>query len=121
MKTPSNPRLPQRYPLRSRLKRTTTCPSDPSTLELIPFVLSPPFQPYRFLEPTRRGKHKNKYKKSPSKSPPPSKDKNMSFEPTNNDSGRGMSGRGQISIGSEQRHISELTEFPPAHSVITPL
>ena len=115
MKMPSNPRLPQRYPLRSRSRKTKTCPNDPSTPELAPFVLSPPFQPYRFLEPTRQGRHKSKYEKSPSKSLPPSRGESTSFEPANNDSERGMSGRSQISIGSEQRCISELTEFPPAH------
>ena len=30
-----------------------------------------------------------------------------------------MSGRGQISIDFEQRHISELTELPPAHRALS--
>ena len=47
MKMPPNPQLPQRYHLRSRSRKTRTCPSDPSTPEPIPFAQSPPSQPYQ--------------------------------------------------------------------------
>ena len=114
-----SPRPSQRYPLRSRLRKTKTCPSGPSTPEPIPFVLSPPFQPYRFLEPTQQGRHKSKSEKSPNSSLPPSNGEGSSSGPVSSDSERGMSGRGQISIGSGQKCISELIEFPLAHRALS--
>ena len=114
-----NPRLPQRYPLRLRLRKTKICPSSPSTPKPAPFILSPPFRPYRFLEPTQQGRHKNKSKKSPNRSLPPSNSESSSSGPTSSDSERGMSRHGQISIGSEQKHTSELTELPLAHRALS--
>ena len=118
MKTPPNPRLPQRYLLKLRLRKTMTCPSNPLTPEPVPFALSPPFRPYQFLEPTWQGKHKNKSKRSPNKLLPPSKGENTSSGPASNNSEKGMSGRGQTSIGSEKRCTSELTELPPVHRAL---
>ena len=119
MKMPPNPRLPQRYPLRSRLRKTTTCLSDPLISKPIPFALSPPFWPYRFLEPMWQGKHKSKFKRLPNKSPPPSKGESSNSGPVSSGSEKGMSGCGQISIGSEQRRTSELTKLPPAHRALS--
>ena len=118
-KMPLNPRLPQRYPLRSRLRKTKICPSDPLIPEPAPFVLSPPFRPYRFSEPTQQGRHKNKSEKSLNRSLPPSKDESLSSGPVSSDTKRGMSGHGQISIGSEQRRTSELTKLPPVHRALS--
>ena len=67
----------------------------------------------------RWGKHKNKSKRSPNKFLPPSKGKNTSFGPASSDSEKGMSGRSQTSIGSEQRRTSELTELPPVHRALS--
>ena len=96
-----------------------TCPSDPLTPKPVPFALSPPFRPYRFLKPTWRGKHKNKSKRLPNKLPPPSKGENTSFRPTSSGSEKGMSRHGQTSIGSEQRCTSGLTELPPVHRALS--
>ena len=108
---PPNPQLPQRYHLRSRLRKTRTCPSDPSTPEPIPFAQSPPSRPYQSSGHMQQDRLKNKSKRSPSRSPPPSKGENTNSKPTNSDSEKGMSGRGQISIGSEWRPTKELTEL----------
>ena len=101
--------------MRSKLRKTKTCPSGPSTPEPIPFVLSPPFQPYRFSEPMQQGRLKNKSKKSLNRLPPPSNGRSSSSRPVSNDSKKGMSGRGQILLGSEQKRTSELIELPLAH------
>ena len=119
MKMPPNPRLPQRYHLRSRLKKIKTCLSDPSTPEPVPFAQFLPSQPYQSLGPMQWGRCKSKSKRSSDRSPPPSKGENMNSEPVNSDSEKGMSGHGQISIGSEQRHISKLTELPLAHRALS--
>ena len=118
MKMPPNPRLPYMYHLRLRSKRTKTCPSDPLIPEPVPFAQSPPSRCYQSLEPMRQGICKSKSKRSQSKSPPPSKGENMNFGPTSSDFEKGMSGCGQISIGSEQRHISELIELPLARRAL---
>ena len=119
MKMPPNPQLPQRYHLRSRLKKIKTCPSDPSTPEPVPFAQFLPSQPYQSLGPMQRGGCKSKSKRSSDRLPPPSKGENMNSEPLNSDSEKGMSRHSQISIGSEQRHTSKLTELPLAHRALS--
>ena len=113
-KMPLNPRLPHMYHLRSRSKRIKTCPSDPSIPKPAPSVQSLPSQPYQSSGRMQQGRHKSKSKRSPDRLPPPSKGENKNFEPASNSSEKGMSGHGQISIGSEQRCISEITELPLA-------
>ena len=114
MKMPPNPRLPHMYQLRSRLKKIKTCPRDPLTPEPTPSAQSPPSRPYRSSGPMQQGRRKSKSKRSLNRSLPPSKGENMNFGPTSNDSKKGMSGHSQISIGSEQRCTSKLTELPLA-------
>ena len=96
MRMPSNPQLPQRYHLRSRLKKIKTCPSDPSTPKPIPFTQFPPSRPYQSSGHMQQGRHKSKSKRSLGRSPPPSKGENVNSRPANSDSEKGMSRRSQI-------------------------
>ena len=57
---------------------------------------------------------KNKSKKSWDRLLPPSKGENKNFGPASSDFEQEMSRCSQITIGSEQKHISELKEFPLA-------
>ena len=62
----------------------------------------------------QQDRHKSKSKRSLDRLLPPSKGENTNSGPANSDSKKGMSGCGQISIGSELRHTRELTELPLA-------
>ena len=114
-KMPPNPRLPHTYHLRLRLKKTKTCPSNPLTSLTPSSVWSLPSLSYPSLGHMQRDKLKNKSKKSQGRLLPLFKGENQNFEPLSSDSEQRMSGCGQISIDSRQKHTSELTEFPLAH------
>ena len=119
MRMSPSPRLPQRYHLRSRSRKIKICPSDPSTPEPIPFAQCLPSWPYQSSGHMQQGRLKSKSKRSPGRLPPPSKGENTNSGPTNNNSKKGMSGCSQISIGSEQRHIRELTKLPLARRALS--
>ena len=103
------------YYLRSKSRKIRTCPSDPSTPELLPSAWSLPSLSYQSSRHTQQDRRKSKSKRSPDRLPPLSKGKSRNFGPTSNDSKKGISRCGQISIGSEQKHTSKLTEFLLAH------
>ena len=102
------------YHLRLRSRRIRTCPSDPLIPKPPHFARSLPSLPYQSSGRTQQDRCKSKSKRSLNRSLPPSKDESKSSEPVNDNSEKGMSRHSQISIGSEQKHTSKLTEFPLA-------